>query len=545
MTIKSCEVACGVPSLESVKVQDSATGRELDVIESQELFWNHLDHARQCQNMMIQHNTNLTAKGDGFGNEWARKHVLLSSLPTEFRNLSHQNRVNQCEVARLILAWKARKKIANTLDELGWDKATCKDVSDHLEENVDQQLFDNVIKHGEHFTLPTVKHTRFPYDQSNNNSCRQGEIDREHETVVYQRMAVADRFVDVTLRFPRMLERYPNLCRISRPTMRLRKDGMIVFDVTVFENRTVKTDVSKTPHVIGFDLNADWHGGISGVRLAYNGHVSRELTVGVDTLRQQQTLQRLYVEYQRCLKKLKKLMPWQRPTDPNDPIQVESHSKWKRLYDQSLILRDKMYRIKTLLDWRYAHDIIDHAHSDELITVEKLNTFDASGRYEFRHGSQLDKLDHVASRNGRRVIKVNPAHTSDTCPYCATRIKNLDKARKYQCPKCKRIVERDYGSAINIADRGRRYLGHKGNPITPPKGRSTRKRPKLIRKRHSGADLNHSSGTSKGLVSFHITGQPDVATATIRNKRKQTTTIQSSASIAMRLRQEPQLPHSR
>ena len=543
--MKSCEIACGVPSLEAVSVLDSASGRELDVVESQELFWDHLDHARQCQNMMIQRNTNLESKGDGFGNEWARKHVSLSSLPVSFRNLSHQNRVNQCEVARLVLAWRKREQIANVLDVLGWDKVTCKDVSERLGEDVDPQLFDNVINHGEHFSLPTVRHTRFPYDQSNNNSCRQGEIDRDRETVTYRRMAVADRFVDVTLRFPHMLERYANLYRISRPTMRLRGDGMIVFDITVFETRPARPDVSKTPHVVGFDLNADWHGGISGVRLSYNGHVSSELVVGVDTLRQQQTLKRLHVEYQRCLKKLKKLMPWQRPSDPNDPIQVEAHPKWKLLYAQSLTLRDKMYRIKNLLDWRYAHDIIDHAHPDELIAVEKLNAFDASGRYEFRHGSQLDKLDHVASRNNRRVVKVNPSHTSDTCPYCATRIKNLGKAREYQCPKCKRIVERDYGSAINIANRGRRYLGHKGNPITPPKGRSTRKRPKLIRKQHSDADLNHSSGTGKGPVSFHTTGQPGVATATIWSKRKRTTTITTSSRVATQLRQEPQPPHSK
>ena len=545
MTARSREVACGVPSLEPVRVLDTTTGRELDVVEAQELFWNHLDHARQCQNMMIRSNTGMTVKGSGFGNEWARKHVSLSSLPESFRNLSHQNRVNQCEVARLVLAWKAREKVADALDVLGWDTATCRDVSNQLGEDVDPRLFANVVKHGEHFSLPTVSRTRFPYDQSNNNSCRQGKTDPERGTVIYRRMAVADRFVDVTLRFPRMLERYPNLCRISRPTMRLRGDGMIVFDVTVFEERPPKPDVSKTPHVVGFDLNADWHGGISGVRLAYNGHVGGELVAGVDTLRQKHALERLYVEYQRCLKKLNRLMPWQRPSDPDDPAQVAAHPHWKRLYGQSLALRDKMYRIKNLLDWRYAHDIINHARPDELIAVEKLDSFDASGRYEFRHGSQLDKLDHVAAKNGRRVIKVNPAHTSDTCPWCATRIRDLGKAREYQCPGCGRRVPRDYGSAVNIASRGCRYLGHRKTKPTPPKGRPTRKRPKLTRKRHSGADMKHSSGTGKGPASFHTTGQPGAATATIRNTRKRATMTTTSSGVATRLWQEPQLPHSR
>ena len=118
------EVACGVPALELAKVCDTATGVELSPMEWEALFWNHLDHARHCQNMMIRLNRNLSSKGEGFGNEWARKNVRLVSLPTGFRNLSHQNRVNQCETARLTLAWKARERVADALDEIGWDKAT-------------------------------------------------------------------------------------------------------------------------------------------------------------------------------------------------------------------------------------------------------------------------------------------------------------------------------------------------------------------------------------------------------------------------------------
>ena len=118
------------------------------------------------------------------------------------------------------------------------------------------------------------------------------------------------------------------------------------------------------------------------------------------------------------------------------------------------------------------------------------------------------------------------------------------KAREYQCPGCGRTIPRDYGSAVNIAGKGCRYLGHKHVAPAPPKGRPTRKRPKLTRKRHSGVDHDPSSGTGKGPASFHPQGLPGVATATIRNKRKQTTTVTLRASVAMQLWQEPQLPHS-
>lgn len=46
----------------------------------------------------------------------------------------------------------------------------------------------------------------------------------------------------------------------------------------------------------------------------------------------------------------------------------------------------------------------------------------------------------------------------------------------------------------------------------------------------------------EGPASFHSQGPPGAATATIRNKRKQTTTVTLRASVAMQLWQEPQLP---
>ncbi|WP_160257657.1 hypothetical protein [Bifidobacterium cuniculi] len=90
-------IGCGVPGLVLLSAVDTATGVELLPWEMEALFWNHMDHARTCQNAMIHANLDLPSKTGGFGNEWARRNVRLVSLPDVFRNLSHQNRVNQCE----------------------------------------------------------------------------------------------------------------------------------------------------------------------------------------------------------------------------------------------------------------------------------------------------------------------------------------------------------------------------------------------------------------------------------------------------------------
>lgn len=477
------ETGCGVPGLLAVSVRDHRTGKELLPWQWEALAWSHLDHARQCQNAMIRGNLDLPERDGGFGNEWARRNIRLVSLPHGFRNLSHQNRVNQCETARVLLAWKARERVADAIDGIGWDAATYETSKRAVGGELDRNLFTNVLDHGGHFAVPTVRNVRFPYDQSNNNSCRGGELDPQTGTIVYRRMAVADRFVDIALTIPGFAARYTDAVKVSRPVMRRDDSGQIVFDVTVFTANPPVEDVARTGHVVGFDLNADWHGGITGARLCVNGNVGRELVAGTDARRQQDKLARLHVEYERCLKKLKHLMPWQRPSDPDNPAIVDAHPKWKALYGQSLALRDKMYRIKNQLDWQYAHDIISHARTGELIAVEKLDSFDNAGRYEFRHGHQLDCLDHVAARHGKRVVKVNPAYTSHTCPWCQTRIKGLGRERSYQCPSCHRTVPRDYGAAVNIARRGCSYLGHKRVQPTPPKGYATPKRPKLTRKR--------------------------------------------------------------
>lgn len=552
--MKTGEIACAVPDLHDYRLYDHRTGEPLDPVEAETLLWLHLDHCRQCQNRMIHdpRNRNLKRGGNaGRGNEWARKNVACTSLPSKFRNLSHQNRVNQTEAARLLLAWREREDIATAIDAIGWEKATYGNVQKRLSRDIDRELFTNVLNSGGHPSLPTVERTQFPYAYSNNNSCGMYVIDQPAGVIRYERMAVYDRFVDVEIYAPHIMHLHPNLTKVSRPTLRWNRD-CVTWDVIVFEPKPRKEDVNKVSHVVGFDLNADWHGGISGARLSYNGMVSRELVAGIDTRRQQTVLEELYVQYQRCLKKLDRLMPWQRPHDPDDPQQVAAHPEWRRLYEQSLNLRDKMYRIKTLLDWRYAHDITDHAKPGELIAVEKLSPFDAAGRVEFRHGSQLEKLEHVASKTGQRVVQVNPAHTSATCPWCDT-VNKVGKARQYRCAGCRRDIHRDYGSGVNIAKRGARYLGHKTVRPTPPKGHATPKRPPVRHKRPDEKTrellTQITSGTGKGPESLWAKTTPlewhIPSTATIENTRNRLALANQRDRTATGLRQKPQPPHSR
>lgn len=207
---------------------------------------------------------------DRGGNQRAgAKSVACASLPSKSGNLSHQNRVSQTEAARLLPAWRAREGIATAIDEIGREKATYGNVQKRSGKYIDRELFTNVLDSGGHPGLPAVEHTRFPYDQSNNNSCGGRLTDMTGGIIRYERVAVYDRFVDVEIYAPHIMRLHPNLMKVSRPTLRWNGDCM-TWDVVVFDPKPRTEPVDKVGHVVGLDLNADRHGGISGAR--YLGH---------------------------------------------------------------------------------------------------------------------------------------------------------------------------------------------------------------------------------------------------------------------------------
>jgi len=60
-------------------------------------------------------------------------------------------------------------------------------------------------------------------------------------------------------------------------------------------------------------------------------------------------------------------------------------------------------------------------------------------------------------KNGLKVIKVNPAHSSTTCPKCGTLMKESDY-RTFRCPNCGFEEHRDYIAVMNLYGRGLLHL---------------------------------------------------------------------------------------
>lgn len=73
-------------------------------------------------------------------------------------------------------------------------------------------------------------------------------------------------------------------------------------------------------------------------------------------------------------------------------------------------------------------------------------------------GYFLDMLSYKAEEAGKRVVKVNPAYTSQICSNCGTMVKKELSVRLHSCPTCKIELDRDVNAAINILSFGTKLL---------------------------------------------------------------------------------------
>jgi putative transposase len=77
-------------------------------------------------------------------------------------------------------------------------------------------------------------------------------------------------------------------------------------------------------------------------------------------------------------------------------------------------------------------------------------------------------LEYKAKRYGRVLIKVNRYFpSSKLCSVCGYKKEDLKLSdRKWKCPKCGTLHDRDINAAINLLKEGLKQLKKKGSPTT-------------------------------------------------------------------------------
>lgn len=78
-----------------------------------------------------------------------------------------------------------------------------------------------------------------------------------------------------------------------------------------------------------------------------------------------------------------------------------------------------------------------------------------------------EKLAYKAEWAGRRLVRVNPAYTSQDCSRCGCRQPMPLSARTYECENCGLALDRDHNAAKNILS-----LGMQAREVTRPPGSS-------------------------------------------------------------------------
>lgn len=70
------------------------------------------------------------------------------------------------------------------------------------------------------------------------------------------------------------------------------------------------------------------------------------------------------------------------------------------------------------------------------------------------YGQVLTKLEALSQTEGFRLIKIDPAYTSQTCHSCSNIDRTARKGELYECTACEVVIDADTNAAINILQRG-------------------------------------------------------------------------------------------
>jgi IS605 family transposase len=167
-------------------------------------------------------------------------------------------------------------------------------------------------------------------------------------------------------------------------------------------------------------------------------------------------------------------------------------------HDEAALHREGLANRRNELSVLVGQEVADLSfrYDNALVAVEDLsgirNTM-SHGRWV--RGQMVQRATDMVEADGGRVMKVNPAYTSQKCHVCSTQMDMRD-SRRPRCLVCKVTWDRDENAAVNIAKRAphgkacatrrksastRRRRNSKGSvtPLRHPlsKGRSTPKAP--------------------------------------------------------------------
>ncbi|HBY94147.1 MAG TPA: hypothetical protein DEP84_09330 [Chloroflexi bacterium] len=106
------------------------------------------------------------------------------------------------------------------------------------------------------------------------------------------------------------------------------------------------------------------------------------------------------------------------------------------------------------------------ARENQIVVFEDLNTTGmlknhglAKSISDAAWNQLVHSTTYKAECAGRRVVLVNPRHTSKACSGCGELVEKSLSVRVHQCPSCGLVLDRDHNAALNILALGLQSLG--------------------------------------------------------------------------------------
>jgi putative transposase len=282
------------------------------------------------------------------------------------------------------------------------------------------------------------QHTNYPKFKSkhdNKQSCRfeLGAISKRNDYTTYHLSLANIRNVRFRCndKYAKYLQKHHG--NIRQATLTRIPCGEYYLSILVDGDLT--HNVKETKSVVGIDL------GIKDFVVTSDGEVFDNLHFKKSETKKIKKLQ-------------KQLSRKEKGSNNRDKARIKLAKLYKKLNDR------KQYYLHAV-----SNSLIDE---NQVICMEDLNVKGMSKNHnlaesilEMNFGEFRRMLEYKAQWYNRKIVFVDRFYpSSKTCHYCGYINKSLTlNDRKWICPHCGEVIERDYNAALNILDEGLRIIG--------------------------------------------------------------------------------------
>jgi putative transposase len=244
--------------------------------------------------------------------------------------------------------------------------------------------------------------------------------------------------------------------------LQLRQDGKRWIAHIVIE-REIK--FGKPDYLYGVDIGARKYL-LAAVAVPLKPDLPKLPNIAIPSVKFWQAVERVEAEWRK----------WQRlrtgKKDKEGRVVLKKRMAWRVLKRKRRMRREVAKNMLAKAVNTFILDFIKRNNVDIWLAIEQIKNLnlsptlqDRKSRWRQRRWAYrllLEMLRYKAEWEGIRVIEVNPAHTSQICPRCGKKDGKARQGNRFCCTKCHFQHNADFVAAYNIAMRGLRKLGMRG-----------------------------------------------------------------------------------